>query len=196
MKKFFKKIADTDTLDMSNLTGATVQLSAASGGGLITAVADQVGGYSVSVSVGSINVITTNNSGKGLLGTVDLSGLSAPTTSTPSNNNTTITDFYGYVVDLAFRTNVSANLQMQAAAVDRIYTDGAGATAGKGTGVIYTAPAGMNDTQINSMLSAMRAVFFDPDSGTIYATGKLGKAAITAGADANAGRTACRTFLW
>lgn len=184
------KIANSDTLSTDDLEGTALTLSASSGGGLITAVADHAGHYSASMSVGSINVTTTNNSGKGLLDSIDLSGLSAPTSTSSGTQNTTVTDFYGYVVDLAFRTNVSADLQMQASAIDRVYTDGAGATAGGGSGVIYTAPSGMNETQVNSMLAAVRVVFFDPDSGTIYDTATLGTPSIRTGTGADAGTTA------
>ena len=192
-----KKITNTDTLSGSSLdmTTMTLELSAASGGGLITAVADQAGDYSVSIGTGTINATTANNEGKGLLDAVDISGLKVPAgSSTNTNTNTTVTDFYGYVIDLAFRTNVTADLQMQAAAIDRIYTDGAGATAGGGTGVIYTAPSGMNDTQVTSMLSAVRVVFFDPDTGAIYATGQLGKPSIQAATGTTKATTATATL--
>lgn len=186
-----KKIANTDTLGIGNLNGTTLELSASSGEGLITAVADHAGSYSASIGVGTINVTTANNGGEGLLDSIDLSGLTAPAggSTSSSTNNSTVTDFYGYVIDLAFRTNVSADLQIQTEAIDRIYTDGAGATAGGGSGVIYTAPTGMTEAQITSMLSAVRVVYFDPDSGTIFATAKLGTPVIQ-GTDAAAGTTA------
>ena len=196
-----KKITNTDTLSGSSLdmTTMTLELSAASGGGLITAVADQAGDYSVSIRMdalnATLNATTANNAGKGLLDAVDISGLKVPAgSSTNTNTNTTVTDFYGYVIDLAFRTNVTADLQMQADAIDRIYTDGAGATAGGGTGVIYTAPSGMNDTQVTSMLSAVRVVFFDPDTGAIYATGQLGKPTIQAATGTTKATTATATL--
>ena len=190
-----KKIANTDTLGMDSIDGTTLELNATSGAGLITAVADYAGSYSVSIGVGTINVTTANNEGKGQLVLIDLSGLSAPDSSaTTGNNNSTVTDFYGYVIDLAFRTNVAADLQMQAEAIDRVYTDGAGATAGSGTGVIYTAPSGMNSTQVSSMLAAVRVVFFDPDTGDIYATGKLGTPSIQAAGGANGATTATATL--
>lgn len=191
-----KKIADTDTIDLTNLTGTTLELSAASGGGLITAVADHAGNYSAAVATGTIDATTTNNEGKGLLEDIDISELEAPAGgAATTTNSTTVTDFYGYVVDLVFRTNVTADLQMQSSAIDRVYADGAGATAGGGTGVIYTAPAGMNTTQINSMLSAVRVVYFDPDTGTIYATGKLDTPTIQTGTGTNATSTATASLL-
>ncbi len=191
------KIADTSTLSIGSLEGTSLELSATSGGGLITAVADHAGNYTASISVGTMNVTTANNGGEGLLDSIDLSGLSAPKDEAPEvDANTAVTEIYGYVVDLAFRTNVAADLQMQSEAIDRIYTDGAGATAGKGTGVIYTAPAGMTQSQVTSMLSAVRVVFFDPDTGTIYATGTLGTPAVQSaeGADSVTTATASLTL--
>lgn len=183
------KIANTNTVGAGNLDGTTLELSASAGEGLITAVADHAGNYSVAIGVGTINATTGNNSGEGLLAAIDLSGLSAPSGTPSSSNSATVTDFYGYVVDLAFRTNVAADLQIQTNAIDRIYTDGAGATAGGGSGVIYTAPSGMSNTQITSMLSAVRVVFFDPDTGYIYTTAKLGTPSVQ-GTEATTGTTA------
>lgn len=182
------KIVDIGTLGAENINGTSLTLSASSGGGLITTVADYAGNYSATIGGGVINVTTANSDGKGQLALIDLSGLTAAESS--GTNNSTVTDFYGYVIDLAFRTNVSADLQMQASAIDRVYTDGAGATAGGGTGVIYTAPAGMNSTQVTSMLAAVRVVFFDPDSGQVFATGKLGAPNIQTGAGENNSTTA------
>ena len=179
------KISNTGTLGMGNLSGTTLELSASAGEGMITAVADHAGSYSVNISIGTINVTTVNNEGNGLLNSIDLTDLTAPaggSTSSSTTANTTVTDFYGYVVDLAFRTNVTADLQIQSAAIDRIYTDGAGATAGGGSGVIYTAPSGMTDAQVTSMLAAVRVVYFDPDSGAIYATAELGTPTIQSAA--------------
>lgn len=179
------KISNTGTLGIGNLSGTTLELSASAGEGMITAVADHAGSYSVNISIGTINVTTVNNEGNGLLNSIDLTDLTAPaggSTSSSTTANTTVTDFYGYVVDLAFRTNVTADLQIQSAAIDRIYTDGAGATAGGGSGVIYTAPSGMTDAQVTSMLAAVRVVYFDPDSGAIYATAELGTPTIQSAA--------------
>ena len=186
-----KKIADINSLSLDNLTGTSLELSSASGSGLITAVADHAGNYSASIGVGSMNVTTSNNDGNGLLAAIDLTDLSAPANSGSSGgNSSTVTNIYGYVLDLAFRTNVSADLQMQASAIDRIYTDGAGATAGGGTGVIYTAPVGMTEAQVKYMLAAVRVVFFDPNSGVIYATGKLDEPNIQSGTGTEKSTTA------
>jgi predicted RNA-binding protein len=85
-----------------------------------------------------------------------------------------MTTFYGYVIDLAFRTNEAANLQLQSDAVNRIYTDGGSSTAGSGSKAILNYAEGMTETQIKNMLNGVRVVFFDPESGTIYGRAKLG----------------------
>lgn len=174
------KLADVSSINLDNISGTTLTLSASSGAGLITNVADYVGNYSALAGSFTISVTTANNEGGGLLQSISLDSLTAPSGgSTTSTNNTTVTNFYGYVVDLAFRTNVAADLQLQSAAVDRIYTDGAGATAGSGSNVTYTFATGMTNAQIISLFSAIRVVFFDPDTGTIYGTAKLGTPSIT-----------------
>lgn len=84
--------------------------------------------------------------------------------------------FYGYVVDLAFRTNVPADLQLQTEAVDRVYSQdgmesGGTGTKGHGSGVICKESDG-----IMSLLKTVRVVFFDPDNGEVYGTAVLGTA--------------------
>lgn len=192
------KIANVSTISLGSITADSMILTASSGAGLITNVADYVGNYSAPVDAIYIQANTANCEGRGLLSAVDLGNLSAPE-STPSTgtNNTTVTNFYGYVIDLAFRTNTAANLQLQTTAIDRVYTDGAGATAGKGSRVTYTFPSEMTDSQVISMLSAVRAVFFDPDSGEIFTTAKLGTPVINRSAStssaADEGETAVKT---
>lgn len=158
--------------------------------GLITAAADYAGAFQVSIAGFTLSVDTSSNEGKGKLASIDLDDLKAPeSASQTSTTSQIISTFYGYVVDLAFRTNVSdSNLQLQTEAIDRVYTDGAGATRGSGSAVIYTYADGMSDTQIKSMLSSVRMVFFDPDSGKIFAKAKLGDPTIeSVGKTATAG---------
>lgn len=186
------KIADTSTLSMSSLQGTTLNLSASVGGGLITDVADYMGTYTAKVGTFNIQATTTNQSGNGNLSVIDLSDLEAPETTESDNNESTVTDFYGYVIDLAFRTNASgSDLLLQSEAIDRVYTDGAGATAGHGSGVTYTFPSEMTDTQVNAMLAAVRVVFFDPDTGEIFGYGKLGDVIIDRTQTSDEGNSVC-----
>ena len=87
-----------------------------------------------------------------------------------------ITDMYGYIIDLAFRTNASSsNLVLQKEAVDRIYTNNAeGVEVGKETTMGHGAnmtfksvnPSFSNEKVIN-LMKAIRVVFFDPASREI-----------------------------
>jgi hypothetical protein len=151
--------------------------------GLLTALAEYIGSYSINAGV-TVAIKTETNEGKGWLAKVDLSKLEAPaaeTTTTTTATSTVMTTFYGYVIDLAFRTNAAANLQLQSDAVNRIYTDGGSGTAGSGSKAILNYVEGMTETQIKNMLNGVRVVFFDPESGTIYGRAKLGDPTIDSG---------------
>jgi hypothetical protein len=165
-----------DVVDNGGITGTVND-------GLLTALSEYIGSYSISVSGMSVSVKTTANSGNGMLAKVDLSVLTAPEseTTTTTTTNTVMTTFYGYVIDLAFRTNAAANLQLQSDAVNRIYTDGGAGTAGSGSKAIFSYTAGMTETQVNKLMAGIRVVFFDPESGSVYGRAKLGTAEINAG---------------
>ncbi len=164
-----------------------VTLTATQGEGLLTDIADYIGSYSTTAEQVTANVTTDKLGGKGLLSAIHLDALTAPaTTPGEDTNNSTVSEFYGYVVDLAFRSNASTDLLLQSEAVDRIYTDGVGSTAGSGSKVTYTFAAGMSETQVKALLSAVRVVFFDPDSGSIYGTARLADPTIV-GVTAKAG---------
>lgn len=99
-----------------------------------------------------------------------------------------ITDTYGYVLDFAFRTNASGSkLQLQTDAMNRVYAeqnqDANLATMGAGSTVTYTynTAAKSTTTQAETLLNAIKLVFFDPDNGTVYAKAKLSD--VKAGAD-------------
>ena len=178
-----EKLIDVNALSADNVDtdDFVLTVSSDSVGGVITDAADYIGSYTVSIGLMTLNVNTSKNNGAGVLKQIDLSGLTAPEMPTSQTTaNSTITNFYGYVIDLAFRTNVDTDLKLQGPAIDRVYTDGAGGTMGKGSTVLFTkSTENMNDTQIRSLLSAVRVVFFDPDNGEIYASAKLGTASIS-----------------
>ena len=88
----------------------------------------------------------------------------------------TLTDFYGYMIDLAFRTNADAsNLMLQTTPVDRIYSSGGvEETLGSGSSMTFTSSAeGFTDVNIKELMAAIRIVFFNTDDNTIYAIGGL-----------------------
>lgn len=87
-----------------------------------------------------------------------------------------ISDFYGYIIDLAFRTNAADSwLQLQADAVDRVYEGNTAndATMGGGSTMTFkTASTSFTPAQVQALMSAIKIVFFDPTTGEIlnYAT--------------------------
>lgn len=85
----------------------------------------------------------------------------------------TITDVYGYAVDLAFRTNASSSyLKLQTDAVQRIYGDSIDeSTQGKGS-YMDLSPNGLTNKQFKSLAGAIRVLFLG-DDGTIFAAAGL-----------------------
>lgn len=91
------------------------------------------------------------------------------------NTNNPITEFYGYVIDLAFRTNAaSSNLLLQTTPVDRIYDDNQADAATYGAGSTMTfSSTELTHTQIKTLMSSLRVVFFNTEDYTILANAKL-----------------------
>lgn len=96
-----------------------------------------------------------------------------------TNATANITDFYGYIIDFAFRTNAAeSKLQLQTAAENRVYSsanDPTLATMGNGSTVTFTynTDSGLSSAQAAELLNAVRIVFFNPDNSEIYTTAKI-----------------------
>lgn len=90
-----------------------------------------------------------------------------------------LSDFYGYIIDMAVRTNASdSSLLLQTDAVDRIYADSKQnpATMGGGSYISYTIPAGSKYTSnmLINLMTNIRIVFFDPtNSNSILGYARL-----------------------
>lgn len=87
-----------------------------------------------------------------------------------------LTEFYGYVIDLAFRTNAAqSNLLLQQQGIDRIYSDNNNEeTLGKGSTMTFTsADNNFSNAQVRALMENIRIVFFDTEENTIYAYAKL-----------------------
>lgn len=90
-----------------------------------------------------------------------------------------ITNVYGYIVDLAFQTNIDGNLQLQSAGVNRVSSDNSTATQGGGT--LFTVEGDVDA----AALAAMRVVFIG-SGNKILAVGKFDAAPTTDGGKAYA----------
>ena len=92
-----------------------------------------------------------------------------------------LSDTYGYVIDLAFRTNAAGSyLKLATDGIQRIYngkTDASTnpATLGGGSTMTFQAAEGVTLTneQIKALMGAIRVVFMNPADGTIYGVAAL-----------------------
>lgn len=95
-----------------------------------------------------------------------------------------ITDTYGYIIDMAFRTNASGSyLKLATDGMQRIYNgDDASTnteTMGAGSTMTFTSVKDsenkdvMNETAIVNLMYAIRVVFFDPGDGTTGNGGRI-----------------------
>ena len=114
-----------------------------------------------------------------------------------------MSDMFGYIIDMAFRTNAAeSELRLQQDAIDRIYsTNKVGAeietekkdaegnpitesTMGHGATMTFqSADPTFGTEKVKGLMSAIRLVFFDPDTKDVYATGKLDITNATIGTD-------------
>ena len=96
----------------------------------------------------------------------------------PSGENVdgaaTINDLYGYIVDLAFRTNaVDSKLRLRTTPDNRIYSGQNTETMGEGSNMVFKYTSSFGVTSVTSLMQHIRIVFADIASGQIYAVGGL-----------------------
>jgi len=169
------------------------------GAGVYADIADQCGDFSASITIEEVKyegIVLNNMTAKMETATTInptyLDAISAAVENkAPSSNSGTvlpITDMYGFIIDLAFRTNAAeSNLLLQQDAIDRIYGEENTNedTMGHGSSMTFQATTtDFSDTQVKELMKAVRIVFFDPsNSNTVVATAKLDAANATLGAD-------------
>ena len=87
----------------------------------------------------------------------------------------TISDTYGYALDMAFRTNAAnSKLQLAGEGVQRVYKDGGNSdTLGKGSTMTFKAEAGLDKAALQKLMTAIRVAFIDPETGKIYGVATL-----------------------
>ena len=179
------------------LGGKGVQVDIPTGGGVYADIADLAGNYTVDIEIDAADL------GKDIAGTIDMKIPATMTAkSTQPNpyleqvsseiNKTTnypadaasgalpLTELYGYVIDLAFRTNAAqSNLLLQTDAKDRIYSDNNNAqTMGSGSTMTFKSSSpDFTTQQVKNLMSNIRVVFYSTEGKSnmadIYATAKL-----------------------
>lgn len=156
-------------------------VSMQSGAGVFADIADHCGDYSASVTIEEVvyggitlkgmtarmNTKTSENSTF-----LAVTATAAETASSPAGSATDsalpFSEFYGYVIDMAFRTNAAeSNLLLQTEATDRIYGDENNneQTMGHGSTMTYTTlDPNFTPDQMATLMGCLRIVFFTPDT--------------------------------
>ena len=169
------------------------------GAGVYADIADQCGDYTASITIERVeyNQIVLNNMTARMetdssitppyLDQIKTAADGAGAPASGAAGTMPITDMYGFIVDLAFRTNAAdSKLLLQVEAADRIYDNNTNEeTLGAGSSMTFKATtADFTNDQVKALMSAIRIVFFDPtDSNAVIATAKLDTQAATLGAD-------------
>lgn len=169
--------------------GGGLTLTIASGGGVYADIADQCGDYSADIVIEKIqyngievpNVrakmqTATSVEPAAYLEAVKNGVAAAGAPDGSAGDVKTITEYYGYVVDLAFRTNAAnSNLLLQTESKDRIYSDNTNPeTLGKGSTMTFKATeSSFTEDKVVNLMKSVRVVFFDTENKKILATAKL-----------------------
>lgn len=173
------------------LQGNGLTITVATGSGLLSEIADFVGDYTATVAVKDVTVGTYH------VDSMDV-GMETKTTYNPpiltacsnklaaqalteATGSSAITDYYGYAIDLAFRTNATnSSLQLQTEPANRIYNDGSSqneALQGGGSYMTFKTEAGLSATKMVKLMNGVRVVFMDKSQNVL----KLAKLDTTLG---------------
>lgn len=165
--------------DLLPLIQNGIVIAAPSGSGVISDIADYAGDYAASVKVGPVRIsgfnldevdatVTTQTAVSPVRLTNASNALSNAPVSEATGSNS-LTDFFGYAIDLAFRTNAeNANLQLQTQPKQRIYDSSDNTnTLGGGSYMSFTSTAGLSATKMVKLMSGIRVVFMDEDRNVL-----------------------------
>lgn len=193
LKSELKKPDDSINFDaaIALLQGGGLTITVGSGSGLLSDIADFVGDYTATVAVKDVTVgtyhvdsmdvgmETKTNENPPIL--TACSNKLAAQALTEATGSSAITDYYGYAIDLAFRTNATnSSLQLQTEPANRIYNDGSSqneALQGGGSYMTFKTEAGLSATKMVKLMNGVRVVFMDKEQNVL----KLAKLDTTLG---------------
>lgn len=165
-----------------------IEVGAPTGSGIISDVADFADDYSAKVNIDVSEILGSSQ-------TMDAQMITR-TTQSPvylrvclncmataelpgATGGETITDFYGYAIDLAFRTNAAkankttSGLLLQTEPKNRVYDGGENtALQGGGSYMTFSAIGTLSATKMVKLMDGIRVVFLDKD-GSVLALAKL-----------------------
>ena len=183
------------------LTGGGLTVNVPSGSGILSDISDFAGNYTAQVTVQNFTVpgvietpmtVTATMATATTVNPVYLTGCSNAMRNFnvdggSSSGGSVITDFYGYAIDLAFRTNAEeSNLLLQTESAQRIYDESNNeATQGGGSYMSFKSDVGLSATKMAKLMSGIRVVFMDGEQQVLAIAAldtKLGKNAYSTGA--------------
>lgn len=173
---------------MTDVLANGIQITMAPGSGAYATIADLCGDYSALVILpegltvkgiplsGQQATMKTKMTGTPHLSAIS-SSVAAYQAATGGSTTNAITDYYGYMIDLAFRTNAArSNLMLQTEAQNRIYSNNTEneAIMGHGSSMTFSSVAeGFTAPDVKDLMSCLRIVFFEPDTNVILAQARL-----------------------
>lgn len=179
--------ANTNKIANDVIAGKGINVIIPTGGGVYADIADYTGDYTVGiqintadldlgVDVGEVDATMKADSThtKGLL--IAAKEVVATKQPTGGNAEKPITEFYGYAIDLAFKTNAStSNLLLQTTPADRIYGDNQHEeTMGEGSTMTFaTTDNTFSMDKMLGLMSRIKVVFYDTKTDKILANAKL-----------------------
>lgn len=178
----------TDEIVQDVIGGKGINVVISTGGGVFADIADYSGDYTVGIVIDTNELNLGVSAGKVdatmkadstltknyLTAAKDAVNAQAPDSGEASANP--LTEFYGYAIDLAFKTNAStSNLLLQTAPADRIYGDNQNEeTMGKGSTMTFsTTDTTFNQEKMLGLMGKLKVVFYDTDTNKILANAKL-----------------------
>ena len=165
-----------DLFNKMNNNALTFSFSATSG--VFADIAELTGSYTSSMTfpegtevegldlnmLGAKPVVVESTTGTdGLLGSAyNLAIKDVPLPSADPNAAVTLTDTYGYIIDLLFRTNATeSDLLLQTEGANRYMEGAVSETKGNGSNMTFTINAEYSEEKIESLAKGIRVVFFD-----------------------------------
>lgn len=181
--------------DLANsIMNEGIKITLENGSGAYEEIADHCGDFSANVTMTDVkaggftfekltaSMSTKTNTNPSHLNNAAQQVVDAHEPEGTSGQATPMTEFYGFIVDLAFKTNAaSSNLLLQTTPVDRIYEDNNNElTQGKGSYMTYKATTTeLTSEQIKALMACVRIVFFETDSREVIAEARLDTANAT-----------------
>ena len=182
----------------NSVMNSGINISLENGAGAYVEIADHCGNYSANVTMTNVQAggfnfetLTANMATSSTQDPKFLAGSLAQVTAAGAPSGASaqaapMTEFYGFIIDLAFKTNAAnSNLLLQTEAIDRIYEDNNNeATQGKGSYMTYKATTTeLTTAQVKGLMDCVRIVFFVTDSREVLGEARLDTANATIGAD-------------